>query len=69
MKRPIIGITSSYEKEEGLKNYHRTTVSIDYTKGVVAGGGIPLVIPVTEDREIIQEQLCLLERIVAIRGT
>ena len=68
MKRPIIGITSSYEKEEGLKNYHRTTVSIDYTKGVVTGGGIPLVIPVTEDREIIQEQLCLLDGLLLSGG-
>lgn len=55
MKKPIIGITSAYEKEEGLRNYHRTTVSIDYTKAVVKGGGIPLVIPVTEDREIIKD--------------
>lgn len=38
MKKPIIGITSAHEKEEGLRNYHRTTLSIDYTKAVVAGG-------------------------------
>lgn len=69
MKKPVIGITSSYEKEEGLRNYHRTTVSIDYTKGVVAGGGIPLVIPVTEDREIIKEQLKLLDGLILSGGT
>ena len=32
MKKPIIGITSAYEIEDGLRNYHRTTVSIDYSK-------------------------------------
>lgn len=69
MKKPVIGITSSYEKEEGLRNYHRTTVSIDYTKGVLAGGGIPLVIPVTEEREIIQEQLKLLDGLILSGGT
>lgn len=48
MKKPIIGITSAYEREEELLNYHRTTVSIDYTKSIVATGGIPIVLPVTD---------------------
>lgn len=69
MKKPIIGITSAYEKEEGLRNYHRTTVSIDYTKAVVKGGGIPLVIPVTEDREIIKDQIALLDGLLLSGGT
>ena len=35
MKKPIIGITSAYEIEDGLRNYHRTTVSIDYSKSII----------------------------------
>ncbi|MEG1339008.1 gamma-glutamyl-gamma-aminobutyrate hydrolase family protein, partial [Cetobacterium sp.] len=64
MKRPIIGITSSHEKENGLRNYHRTTVSIDYSKGVIAGGGIPIIIPTTNDIEIIKEQLKLIDGLI-----
>lgn len=68
MKKPIIGITSSHEKENGLRNYHRTTVSIDYTKGVIEGGGIPIVIPTTGDIEIIKEQLNLIDGLILSGG-
>lgn len=68
MKKPIIGITSSHEKENGLRNYHRTTVSIDYTKGVIEGGGIPIIIPTTGDIEIIKEQLNLIDGLILSGG-
>lgn len=68
MRKPIIGITSAHEKEEGLRNYHRTTLSIDYTKSVVAGGGVPIVIPVTSDREVIKEQLAMLDGLLLSGG-
>ncbi|MGL5411125.1 gamma-glutamyl-gamma-aminobutyrate hydrolase family protein [Cetobacterium sp.] len=68
MKKPIIGITSSHEKENGLRNYHRTTVSIDYTKGVIEGGGIPIIIPTTGDIDIIKEQLKLLDGLILSGG-
>lgn len=68
MKKPIIGITSAHEKEEGLRNYHRTTLSIDYTKAVIAGGGIPVVIPVSGDREVIKEQLATLDGLLLSGG-
>lgn len=68
MKKPIIGITSSHEKENGLRNYHRTTVSIDYTKGVIEGGGIPIIIPTTGNIEVIKEQLKLLDGLILSGG-
>lgn len=68
MDKPIIGITSAYEREEGLLNYHRTTVSIDYTKSVIAAGGIPMVIPVNTDREVIKQQLSLLDGLILSGG-
>ena len=43
MKKPIIGITSAYEIEDGLRNYHRTTVSIDYSKSIIESGGVWLL--------------------------
>ena len=69
MKKPIIGITSAYEREEELLNYHRTTVSIDYTKSIVATGGIPIVLPVTDDRTIIKAQLSLIDGLILSGGT
>ncbi|MCQ8211147.1 gamma-glutamyl-gamma-aminobutyrate hydrolase family protein [Cetobacterium somerae] len=68
MRKPIIGITSSHEKENGLRNYHRTTVSIDYTKGVIEGGGIPIIIPTTGNIEVIKEQLKLLDGLILSGG-
>lgn len=68
MKKPIIGITSAYEREEDLLNYHRTTVGIDYTKSVIAAGGVPLILPVSENKEIIKTQLSLLDGLILSGG-
>lgn len=68
MKKPIIGITSAYEKERELKNYHRTTVCIDYAKSIAEAGGIPLVIPTLEGREDIRSQLELLDGLLLSGG-
>lgn len=68
MKKPIIGITSAYEIEDGLRNYHRTTVSIDYTKSIIAGGGIPVILPITSDLDVIKEQLELLDGLLLAGG-
>ncbi len=68
MNKPIIGITSAHEIEDGLRNYHRTTVSIDYSKAVIAGGGVPVILPVTSDIEVIKEQLKLLDGLILAGG-
>lgn len=68
MKKPIIGITSAYEIEDGLRNYHRTTVSIDYSKSIIAGGGIPIILPVTSNLEVIKKQLELLDGLLLTGG-
>lgn len=68
MKKPIIGITSAHEMEEGLLNYHRTTLSIDYTKSVIAAGGVPLIIPVNNNREVIKAQLDMIDGLILAGG-
>ena len=68
MKKPIIGITSAYEMELGLKDYYRTTVSIDYSKSVSLAGGIPLIIPVTGNLEIIKAQLSIVDGLILTGG-
>ena len=47
----------------------RTTVSIDYTKSIAATGGIPIVLPVTDDRTIIKAQLSLIDGLILSGGT
>lgn len=69
MKKPIIGITSAYEVEEGLRDYHRTTVSIDYTKSVISAGGIPIILPINNNIEVIREQLKLLDGLILAGGS
>lgn len=68
MKKPIIGITSAYEEEKELKHYHRTTVCIDYAESIVKAGGIPFVIPVLKDREVIKKQLELVDGLLMSGG-
>ncbi len=68
MKKPIIGITSAYEEEKELKHYHRTTVCIDYAESIVKAGGIPLIIPVLSDREVIKSQLELVDGLLMSGG-
>lgn len=68
MKKPIIGITSNIEEELDLQNYDRTTVCIDYTKAVVAAGGIPIIIPITGNLEVIKEQLSIIDGLILSGG-
>ena len=67
MRKPIIGITSAYEYEEDCSSC-KTTVSIDYTKAVIAGGGIPIILPVVEKKEIILEQIKFLDGLLLAGG-
>lgn len=68
MDRVVIGVTSALEMEEGMKNYYRTIVSIDYSKSIIAAGGVPLIIPVTGDRETIKRQLELVDGLILAGG-
>ena len=45
-KKPLIGITTSYDREHKEMNI-RTT----YTEAVMHGGGIPVLLPVTMEPE------------------
>ena len=46
MRKPLIGITSSYEHNPESENAYKTSVSIDYSRAVMNAGGIPVVLPV-----------------------
>lgn len=54
-KRPIIGISASIIIDSGgiFPGYHRSYVNEDYVLSVVKNGGIPLILPVTDNKEVI----------------
>ena len=43
--------------EEFSQGYHRSYVNEDYVDSVVQNGGVPYIIPFTENDEVIREQL------------
>ena len=54
MKKPLIGITSSYEHNPDVLNAHKTSVSMDYSLAIIEAGGIPVVLPVHDNIEVIR---------------
>lgn len=59
MTKPIIGISGSVIIDDGgiFPGYHRSYVNEDYVDSVVQNGGVPFIIPFTENDEVIKSQL------------
>ncbi|WP_281827866.1 MULTISPECIES: gamma-glutamyl-gamma-aminobutyrate hydrolase family protein [Lactobacillus] len=59
MTKPIIGISGSVIIDNGgiVPGYHRSYVNEDYVDSVVQNGGVPFIIPFTENDEVIKSQL------------
>ena len=57
MDKPIIGISGSEIIDEGgmFPGYRRSYVNEDYVDSVVKNGGIPFIIPFTENDEVIKD--------------
>lgn len=58
-KKPIIGIlTNVYIVEEGsYAGGERLYVNRDYVKNILKAGGIPLLLPIIDDSEVIKKQI------------
>lgn len=63
--KPVIGITSGHGYKETNKF---NTVKTTYADAVLMGGGIPLIIPVVHDEEIIGNYLDLVDGILFTGG-
>ncbi|MCX7709767.1 MAG: gamma-glutamyl-gamma-aminobutyrate hydrolase family protein [Clostridia bacterium] len=50
IKRPLIGISPWYDEEKRL-----TYIKGGYCEGIIKAGGIPVVLPLTGDEEILQD--------------
>lgn len=69
-KKPIIGISSSLIVDQGgmFPGYKRAYVNKDYVDAVLENGGIPLIIPFTEDEEVIKLQIDIVDGLILSGG-
>lgn len=69
MRRPVIGITSRtiFHSENG-RPYNRFGVAVPYTQAVEAAGGVPLILPLTEDRNTLTALLDLIDGLLLSGG-
>lgn len=69
-KRPIIGISGSMIIDQGgmFPGYKRSYVNNDYVKAVINAGGIPLIIPMNMDDEIIEAQINMVDGLILSGG-
>lgn len=63
--KPIIGITSFFEKENGGKS---STVSYDYVKAIKAAGGIPLILPIIKEEELLDDYIHIIDGLLLSGG-
>lgn len=69
-KKPLIGISCSIIIDSGgmFPGYKRSYVNYDYVRSVIEAGGIPIQIPFTENKEVLEEQVKLLDGLILSGG-
>lgn len=69
-KRPIVGITGSLIIDEGgmFPGYERAYVNNDYIQSVMMAGGVPFIIPMAQDENIIKSQLECIDALIISGG-
>lgn len=70
MKKPVIGISSSVMVDNGgmFPGYERAYVNKDYVDAVVNNGGVPFIIPLTGDKEVIKAQIEMVDALILSGG-
>jgi putative glutamine amidotransferase len=68
--KKIIGISGNILIDEGgmFPGYKRSYVNDDYVKSVIAAGGIPLILPLNTNEEIIKAQLEMIDGLILSGG-
>ena len=67
--KPLIGITSNFSSDYmtyvkqgmGAIGQEWSLIANDYSDAIIRSGGIPIVIPISEDETYIREQMLKLE--------
>lgn len=59
MRKPIVGISGSIiiDSAGNFPGYRRSYVNEDYVKSVIKNGGIPYIIPMNNNVEVVKEQI------------
>lgn len=70
MKKPVVGISGSIIIDGGgnFPGYRRSYVNEDYIKSVIKSGGIPYIIPMNSDENIIKEQIDNIDALILSGG-
>lgn len=67
-KKPVIGISADQSNYKEWPDFTFVQVSSCYVNSVIKAGGIPVVIPITTDEEVVAEQVKLLDGIILTGG-
>lgn len=69
-KKPVIGISTSViiDNTKGFLGYEKVYVNKDYVDAVIQNGGIPLMIPFSEDEKVIESQVELVDAVILSGG-
>lgn len=69
-RKPIIGISGSLIIDQGgmFPGYERAYVNDDYVQSVVRSGGVPYIVPMVYDEEIIREQVKNIDALILSGG-
>lgn len=67
-RMPVIGISSDLSKDTVLPNYFYIQLAQCYVNAVIKAGGIPLVIPCSEEEAVIKGQVKLLDGLILSGG-
>ena len=76
MKKPLIGITSNFSKDYkylmksgwGGNGQEWSALANEYSEAIIKAGGIPVAIPVVEDKEYIKDLVGILDGIIMSGG-
>ncbi|MBO4110701.1 gamma-glutamyl-gamma-aminobutyrate hydrolase family protein [Streptococcus suis] len=68
--KPIIGISASIIVDSGgmFPGYHRAYVNEDYVNSVIRSGGIPLIIPISQDETVIDGYIGSIDGLILSGG-
>ncbi len=68
--KPLIGISGniSIETAPPFSGYQRSYVNHDYVRSVIASGGIPVIIPISNDDEVIKAQIAACDGLILSGG-
>ncbi len=68
MKRPVIGITSSISEMKGRRNAYEITSGMDYSLAVLNAGGIPFILPIHNNKDVLADQIKHLDGLLLSGG-